>query len=181
MSRIGKQPIVVPSGVTVTITDGVVVVAGPKGTLKRVLHPVVTVEQTDGQLAIGVKNPEDKKQRALWGLSQRLVEAMVIGVTDGFSKKLEINGVGYKAAVQGSTLVLQVGFSHPVEYPILEGIAIVVEKNTVTVSGADKQSVGQTAAEIRAIKKPEPYKGKGIKYADEIIRRKAGKSAAKGQ
>jgi large subunit ribosomal protein L6 len=139
------------------------------------------VAQADNQLTVSVKNQEDKRQKALWGLFRRLVANMITGITDGFSKQLEINGVGYKASVQGKKLILNVGFSHPVEYTIPDGIDIIVEKNIITISGIDRQLVGQTAAEIRSVRKPEPYKGKGIKYTTEIVRRKVGKTAAKAE
>ena len=135
----------------------------------------IEVTQKDDQLIFIAKKSEDQTSKALWGLARSLVNNAVVGVTDGFSKTLEINGVGYKAVLNGKKLVLNVGFSHPVEYNISEGITITVDKNQITITGIDKQSVGQTAAEIRNIKKPEPYKGKGIKYIDEVIRRKAGK------
>lgn len=179
MSRIGKQPVNLPNGVEVNIEAGVVKIKGPKGELSEKLHPLVSVEKKDDQLLVTVKNPADKKQRALWGLFQRLIANLVIGVTQGFSKQLEINGIGYKAAVSGGNLVLNLGYSHPIGFRIPLGLEIKVEKNIVTIFGADKQLVGQTAAEIRALKKPEPYKGKGIKYAGEVIRRKAGKTAIK--
>ena len=180
MSRIGKQPIIIPEGVDVKIDGSQVTVKGPKGELNQNIHRFVKVEKQDSQLLISVKDPEDKKNKSLWGLFRRLIANMVVGVTDGFSKKLEINGVGYKAVVQGKNLVLNLGYSHPIEYAIPQGLEIKTEKNTIIISGSDKQLVGQTAAEIRALRKPEPYKGKGIKYAEEIIRRKTGKAAAKG-
>ncbi len=180
MSRIGKQPIKIPSGVDVTITDGVIHVKGPKGELSQRLHPMVTVAQEDGVLTVSVKDPAELAQKALWGLFRKLIANMVVGTTDGFLKKLEINGVGYKAEMKGKMLVLQLGYSHPIEFTVPVGLEISVEKNVITITGADRQVVGQTAAEIRSLRKPEPYKGKGIKYQDEIIRRKAGKTAAKG-
>ena len=179
MSRIGKQPINIPSDVEVKLADGVITVKGPKGQLSQKLHPHVSVEQKDNQLLVSVSNPTDKKDRSLWGLFGRLLANLIFGVTKGFSKKLEINGIGYKAALSGKELVLQLGYSHPVHFKIPATIEILVEKNIVTVSGPDKQLVGHTAAEIRSLRKPEPYKGKGIKYQTEVIRRKAGKAAAK--
>ncbi len=175
MSRVGKKPIEIISGVTATINGQQVEVKGPKGSLKMELHPVVKVELQDSNLIVSVPKPEDKNQRALWGLTRALLNNMVVGVTQGFKKQLEINGIGFKAAIQGNSLLLNVGFSHPVNYPFPEGIKISVEKNVITIEGIDRHLVGQSAAEIREIKKPEPYKGKGIKYADETIRRKAGK------
>lgn len=176
MSRIGKIPIEIPSGVDFNIVGATVTVKGPKGTLTVTLHPHVTV--ADG--VVSVKNPEDKKDRALWGTTRRLIGNMIDGVTKGFEKKMEAVGVGYKAAAAGPKLTLEVGFSHPVVITMPAGIAVAVEKNTITVSGIDKQMVGETAAAIRRVRPPEPYKGKGIKYVDEVIRRKAGKAAKTG-
>lgn len=175
MSRIGKLPVVIPSGVTITVDPAEVTVAGPKGTLKQFTMPGVDVNQAEGQLTITRVNDEPKN-RAKHGLMRALLHNLVVGVTEGFSKKLEINGVGYRVAMQGSDLKLNLGFSHDVIYKVPTGISAVIEQNTITVSGIDKQQVGQVAAEIRALKKPEPYKGKGIKYADERIVRKSGKS-----
>lgn len=175
MSRIGKKPIAIPTGVEVKIDGTQVTVKGSKGTLQVEVLPVVKTEMTDGQLIFSIENPEEKKDRALWGLFRNLVNNAIIGVSQGFTKSLEINGVGFKAMMQGKDLSLNVGFSHPVLFKTPEGITIETEKNVIKISGIDKQMVGQAAAEIRAIKKPEPYKGKGIKYSDEIIRRKAGK------
>ncbi|MFA6322415.1 MAG: 50S ribosomal protein L6 [Candidatus Buchananbacteria bacterium] len=180
MSRIGKQPINIPANVDVKMADGFIIVKGPKGELRQALHSDVMINREGDIITVTVKEPEDKKQRSLWGLYRRLISNMVIGTTEGFSKQLEINGVGYKAVLAGKNLNLALGFSHPVEFPIPQGIEIKVEKNVVTISGFDKELVGQTAAEIRSLKKPEPYKGKGIKYSDETIIRKEGKSAAKG-
>ncbi len=175
MSRIGKKPIDIPEKVDVKIDNNKISVKGLKGELSLDVHPLVQISQKDNQILVTVKNSEDKEQASLWGLSRTLVNNLITGVTEGFSKQLEINGIGFKAQLKGDKLVLNVGFSHPVEYSIPEGIQINVEKNIITISGIDKQKVGQVAAEIRAIKKPEPYKGKGIKYIDEVIRRKAGK------
>ena len=180
MSRKGKLPIQLPNGVSAKIEEGFVVVKGPKGELKQELHELVNVEIKENEILVTVKNPEEKKDSSLWGLFRTLIENLVLGVSEGFEKKLEINGVGYRAAVSGKTLTLTVGFSHPVQFPIPEGITITVEGNVITVSGIDKQLVGEISAQIRKVKKPEPYKGKGIKYADEVIR-KEGKSAAKGE
>ncbi|OGY47534.1 MAG: 50S ribosomal protein L6 [Candidatus Buchananbacteria bacterium RIFCSPHIGHO2_02_FULL_38_8] len=181
MSRIGKQLIVIPAGIDVKIDDKRITVKGPKGELTQDIHRLVKITQKDNQISISVKNQAEKRQKALWGLFKRLVENMIIGVKEGFSKKLEVNGVGYKAVAQGKKLVLNVGYSHPVEYDLSEGVEAGVEKNIITISGTDKQLVGQTAAEIRSIRKPEPYKGKGIKYIDEVIIRKTGKAAAKAE
>lgn len=175
MSRIGKKPINLPAGVVAKANDGLVVVKGPKGELSQKLHRMVKAEVKDSTLVVSVPDPDDRRERALWGLSRTLLNNLVLGVTKGFSKELEINGIGFKAAVSGSKLILNVGFSHPVEYLFPKDIQISVDKNAIIVLGIDKQKVGQIAAEIRAIKKPEPYKGKGIKYKEEVIRRKAGK------
>ncbi|MFA5126657.1 MAG: 50S ribosomal protein L6 [Patescibacteria group bacterium] len=179
MSRIGKKPIVLPSGVTVQISQladhEVINLKGSKGTLSVALPVGIKASNTEQQLTFSLLGDESKNNRALWGLARSLVNNAVKGVTDSFSKTLEINGVGFKAAMQGKKLILNVGFSHPVEYNPSAGINISVDKNQIIISGIDKQIVGQTAAEIRHIKKPESYKGKGIKYQDELIRRKAGK------
>lgn len=175
MSRIGKLPIPIPDGVTVTVHDRAVDVKGPKGALALTLHARVKAMAEDSKVQVTVTDPDNQTDRALWGLSRMLIANMITGVTAGYVKKLEINGVGYKAAVTGQKLTLNLGFSHAIEHAIPTGIAVAVEKNIVTVSGIDKQLVGETAAKIRAYKKPEPYKGKGIKYIDEVIRRKAGK------
>lgn len=175
MSRIGKLPIPIPAGVTPTITGQHLVIHGPKGELTIDLHPRVQAKIVDQTIQIGVSDENNQTNRALWGLSRALVANMVTGVTTGFSKKLEINGVGFRATVSGSKIVLNLGFSHPIEFDIPAGITATVEKNVLTIAGLDKQLVGETAATIRSYKKPEPYKGKGIKYADEVIRRKAGK------
>ncbi len=178
MSRIGKAPIPVPAGVDVTLADGHVTVTGPKGTLERDLPADITVRRENGVLV--VERPDDERShRALHGLTRSLVNNMVVGVTNGFQKDLEIVGVGYRAVAQGDTrLDLALGFSHPVVVQAPPGITFVVPAPTrISVKGIDKQAVGQVAAEIRAIRKPEPYKGKGIRYAGEVVRRKAGKAA----
>jgi len=180
MSRIGKQPIEIPTGVEIKLEANQIIVKGPKGTLTQQLNPVVIITQDGSTLMVTVKDPEEKSNKSMWGLFQRLISNMVTGVTTGFTKQLEINGVGYRAVVAGKILNLQLGYSHPIDYQIPDGIEISVEKNIVSVSGSDKQVVGQTAAEIRSLRKPEPYKGKGIKYTDETIKRKVGKQAAKG-
>jgi len=176
MSRIGKKPIEIPSGVTVEVTGDVIKVSGPKGSLSQKFSKGVSIEVTDTR--IEVKSADgSRKARSFQGLYRALVSNMVQGVSESISKTLEINGLGYRAEVEGSTLVLNVGYSHPVRYELPEGISASVEKNTViTVTGIDKQLVGQVASEIRSIRKPEPYKGKGIKYANEQIKRKAGKT-----
>lgn len=179
MSRIGKKTIEIPQGVTIAVTDNVVRVQGPKGTLERVVHPKVTVKVVDNIVSVDVAKKEDKSERSLWGTFGAHINNMIEGVTKGFQKQLELNGVGFRVAMQGTDLKLEVGFSHSVVFKIPEGIQAKVEKNVITLDGFDKELLGATAAELRAVKKPEPYKGKGIKYVDEIIRRKAGKTAAK--
>ncbi len=177
MSRIGKMPIAIPADVTVEIAENnKVTVKGPKGTLERVLAPQLTIKMEDG--AIVVERPNDlKKNKSLHGLTRTLIANMVEGVTKGYEKVLEINGVGYRAAKQGKSLNLTLGYSHPVVLEDPEGIETVVEgNNKIIVKGIDKEKDGQHAAEIRDKRRPEPYKGKGIKYADEVIRRKAGKT-----
>lgn len=180
MSRIGKQTIPVPSGVEVSITPTQVNVTGVKGALSLPLHKSVKVFLENGVVSVAVTQPNQKNDRALWGLFNRLLANMVIGVTKGFQKQLEVNGVGFKVSVSGSQLNLSLGFSHPVVFELPKGIEAKVEKNLITISGIDKQLVGETAARIRALKKPEPYKGKGIKYVDEVIKRKATKAAKAG-
>lgn len=175
MSRIGKKPISIPSGVKVEKIGQSLKVSGPKGNLEIVLHPHVSVNIAEKEVSVDVNDQEAKKQRALWGLFRSLVYNMVEGVTKGFEKKLEVNGVGFKVQTQGQKLNMVLGFSHPIEVDIPKDLQVTVEKNVITVTGADKQRVGQFAAEIREFKKPEPYKGKGIKYDNEVIVRKAGK------
>jgi len=177
MSRVGKQLIIIPSGVTVRIEGQKVSVKGPKGDLERTFHSNTAIILNGREISVSVKNPEEGFDRGLWGLSRVLISNMITGVTEGFFKKLEIAGIGFKAQVQGNKLVLSLGFSHPVELEFPKNISAVVEKNLVTVSGIDKEQVGQFAATIKLLKKPEPYKGKGIKYQGEKIRRKAGKAA----
>lgn len=181
MSRIGKQPIELPEKVTMTIADGSIVVKGPNGEVKVPVHPKVKVEQKDNTVSVTVANPEDKDERALWGLYGSLLSNMMKGVTTGFERKLEINGVGYKVAASGNTLNLSLGYSHDIKFEVPKTVKAVVEKNVITLTGADKQEVGQVAAKIRALRKPEPYKGKGIKYMEEVIRRKEGKQAKAGE
>lgn len=175
MSRLGKLAIIVPAGVEVKINPGQVLVKGPKGEVTEKIPAVVKIDNQAGILQVSVNNPNNSEQRAMWGLARQLVANAVKGVTDGFSKTLELSGIGFKVQLEGKTLVLNLGFSHQVRYELPADIAGQVEKNTITVSGVNKQRVGQVAAEIRSLRKPEPYKGKGIKYSDEVIRRKAGK------
>jgi large subunit ribosomal protein L6 len=175
MSRIGKLPIKIPNGVTITVEPSEIAVTGPKGTLKQFTMPGITVAQQDSEVVV-TRVDDEAMHRAKHGLMRTLVANMITGVSEGFKKQLEINGVGYRAAMQGAQLKLNVGFSHDVLYDIPAGVQITVEQNVITISGIDKQQVGQVAAEIRAVKKPEPYKGKGIKYVGERIIRKAGKS-----
>ena len=175
MSRVGKHPVELPSGVEVVLDGKTVKAKGKLGQLAYQSTDDVTVALDGGKVVIKPVD-ESKRARAMWGTTRARIQAMVTGVSEGFTKQLEINGVGYRAAVQGSALGLQLGYSHDINYPIPEGITIKCEKPTsITISGADKQQVGQVAAEIRAFRKPEPYKGKGIKYVDEIILRKEGK------
>ncbi|MDO4541609.1 MAG: 50S ribosomal protein L6 [Bacillota bacterium] len=181
MSRIGKMPVTVPSGVKVTLDGSHIIVEGPKGKLERDLHPNMTVKLEENVLT--VERPSDKKEdRALHGLTRALINNMVVGVSAGFTKEMELVGVGYRAAKQGRNLVLTVGYSHPVEMEPLEGVEVDVPVPTkITISGADKEKVGAFAANVRSVRPPEPYKGKGIKYANEVIKRKAGKAGVKGE
>jgi len=175
MSRIGKKPVSLPSSVSAEFKDGKLNVKGPKGTLSLEVHPKVFITIDGSTLTVDVKNKENKAEKALWGLFRALVQNLVLGVTEGFAKKLEVNGVGFKVAIAGKQLVLNLGFSHPINVDIPEDLVITIEKNVIAISGSDKQKVGQFAANVRALKVPEPYKGKGIKYDDEVILRKAGK------
>ena len=175
LSRIGKLPIEIPSGVTITVDSGDVTVKGPKGELKQFITPAVTVKVEDGVLTVSPKD-ESKVARSQHGLMRTLVNNMVTGVTKGYEKKLEVNGVGFRVQATNNELEMTLGFSHPVKYKAPAGVSITNDKMNILVSGIDKQQVGQVAAEIRSLKKPEPYKGKGIKYADEVILRKAGKT-----
>lgn len=175
MSRIGTQPIAIPDGVKVEIGKGTIAVKGKKGSLSQTFSPEMQVEQKDGRILVA---PIKKQRRLkpLWGLTRALINNMVVGVSEGFSKNLQIVGVGYRAAVQGSTLKLSLGFSHDVMFPIPDGIKIKVDKNTnLTVEGSDPQLVGQVCADIRRYRPPEPYKGKGVRYADEHVSLKEGK------
>ena len=180
MSRVGKAPIELPSGVEVSVANGVVSVKGPKGDLMETIDARITTTVDDGVVTLS-RVDDERQTRALHGLSRALVNNMVIGVTEGYQKDLELVGVGYRAALKGNTLELQVGFSHPVTVEAPDGVEFEVPENTkVTVRGIDKQQVGQVAANVRAVRKPEPYKGKGIRYVGEHVRRKAGKAGVAG-
>ena len=176
MSRVGRAPVVIPAGVTVDLKEGnEITVKGPKGTLTRVLPAEMEIKMEDGQVL--VSRPNDlKKMKSLHGLTRSLIRNMVVGVSEGYTKVLEVNGVGYRAQKNGKTLVLNLGYSHPIEMEDPEGLESSVDGNKITISGIDKEKVGQYAANIRDKRRPEPYKGKGIKYADEVIRRKVGKA-----
>ena len=180
MSRIGRMPVAIPAGVEIKVADGnLITVKGPKGTLTQKLDPTMTIKQEGAEMHVSRPNDE-KENRALHGLTRALLHNMVVGVTEGYKKELDINGVGYRAAKEGKKLVLTIGYSHPVEVEEVEGISIEVPNpNHIVISGCDKQKVGQFAAELREKRPPEPYKGKGIKYTDEVIRRKVGKTGVK--
>ena len=175
MSRIGKKPVAIPAGVTASMANGVITMKGPKGELTMSTVPDITYELTDGEVAVKPAN-NTRRARSFWGMQRTLVQNLVVGVTEGFTKTLNITGVGYRANVQGSNLKLQLGYSHDVDFAIPDGIDIKTpDQTTIHISGSDRQKVGQVAAEIRRWRKPEPYKGKGIKYAGEFIFRKEGK------
>lgn len=175
MSRIGKQPIEIPSGVTITVDQDFITVNGSKGELKQFTMDGIKVAQEDNQVVV-TRVSDEPKLRAKHGLMRSLINNMVVGVSKGFEKKLEVNGVGYRVNLAGNALKLSLGYSHEINFTLPQGVNAVVEQNVITISGIDKQQVGQVAAEIRALRKPEPYKGKGVKYIDEHIIRKAGKS-----
>lgn len=178
MSRIGSKPIPLPTGVDATVQAGVVTVKGPKGVLTVTLHPAVTATVSPERLVeVSVAHGDNVTERSLWGLSRQLIANAVAGVQKPYEKALEFVGVGYKVALAGSTVKMEVGYSHPVDFPLPTGVEAKVEKQVLTLSGIDKQLVGEMAAQIRRIRPPEPYKGKGIKYVGEVIRRKAGKTA----
>lgn len=176
MSRVGKQELQIPQGVTTELKDGQIIVRGAKGELKKSLRKEVSVSVDEGIVRVA-PTEETIFARALWGTTTSHIQNMIQGVTEGFEKKLEIHGVGYRAEVSGNTLTLNVGYSHPVTFTVPVGVSVVVEKNVVTVSGHDKEVVGQFSADIRATRKPEPYKGKGIRYQGEFVRRKEGKKS----
>ncbi len=177
MSRIGKKPIRIPEGVEVKIEKGEVIVKGPRGELRKEIPSKIGVEIKEKEIFVSAKSG-DKKTRAIWGTTRAVLSNLIEGVTKGFEKKLEIQGVGYKAVMEGEDLILSVGFSHPVKIKSPPGIKVSVEKNIITFSGIDKELVGQIAAKTRRVKPPEPYKGKGIRYLGEVVRRKVGKKAA---
>lgn len=180
MSRIGKKPIQIPSKVQITVDNEILTVNGPKGTLTRTLNPAVRINIEDGVLNVSPGDPEDRKVVALQGMSRALIQNMVTGVTNGYEKILLLSGIGYRAELNGNTVILNVGFSNPVNFELPEGVSAKIEKNTqITLSSIDKENLGATAANIRRIRPPEPYKGKGIMYSDETIIKKAGKAAAK--
>ena len=181
MSRLGKLPIILPAGVSAVTTASGLIVKGPKGEQKVLVNSIISVKIENGEIVIAPFDKAAKNASAMWGLVWSLTRNAVIGVSVGFEKKLEINGVGYRAAVAGNKLNMNLGFSHPIEFILPVGITAVVEGNTITLRGVSKEQVGEISAQIRKIRKPEPYKGKGVKYSDEIIRRKAGKSATKGK
>ncbi len=177
MSRIAKKPIAIPSGITIKVDGSVITVTGPKGTLTRTFLPTIAITAESNELVLVPQN-DTPATRALWGTYASHLKNMIAGVTTPFSKKLILEGVGYKSEVSGKNLVLALGFSHPVSMPIPEGLTVTAEKNQITVSGIDTESVGQFTATVRSLKKPEPYKGKGFRYDGEVIRRKQGKKAA---
>ena len=179
MSRIGKKPIIIPPGVTVTIAGLGVLVKGPKGEIHRDIRPEILAEVKDGALIL-VPKIETRLTPAYWGLTRAILAHAVEGVSNGFEKRLEIEGIGYRVSLDGRDLIFLLGFSHPIRFAAPEGIEFKIEKNVITVSGFNKEVVGEVAAKIRALKKPEPYKGKGIHYQGEVIRRKAGKKASTG-
>lgn len=181
MSRLGKLPITLPAGVTVAFENNILTVKGPKGELKREIKKPVLLTISEKEIIVSVEDTTAPKQRAFWGLFRGLISNMVTGVSVGFVKKLEINGVGYRAAVAGRVLNLNLGYSHPIVFALPEGIDATVEGNVIVLSGISNELLGNTAYKIRKFRKPEPYKGKGVKYSTEVIRRKAGKSAAKGK
>lgn len=178
MSRIGKLPIEIKQGVEVTIAGNRVTVKGPKGELDMSKHPKIEAKVVDGNVVV-TRKEETVEAGKLWGLTRTLINNMVVGVSEGFEKKLEFKGTGYRASSEENKLTLHMGYNSPVIMEIPAGIEAKVQKNTITISGSDKQAVGQFAAEVRQVRKPEPYKGKGIRYSDEVIRRKAGKAAGK--
>jgi large subunit ribosomal protein L6 len=181
MSRLGKLPIKLPAGVNFTADTKELTFKGPKGELHLTANPLIGAKVENNEIIVAPYDKEAKNASAMWGLMWSLIRNSVIGVSEGFIKKLEINGVGYRATVAGNQINMALGFSHPIEFKLPKGITASVAANVITLEGADKALIGETAAQIRKIRKPEPYKGKGVKYVDEVIRRKAGKAAAKGK
>ena len=176
MSRVGKKPIEISDKIKITYSDRVLTVAGEKGTLTRTIHPDVNLNIDDNALTVTIDNM-DKKTRSLWGMTRALIANMVTGVSQGFERALEINGIGYRAEISGKNILFNLGYSHPIDFPLPEGISANIDKNIIKLSGIDKALLGYTASTIRSLRPPEPYKGKGVKYAEEYIQRKAGKTA----
>jgi len=176
MSRVGKKPIEILDKIKITYTDRVLTVVGEKGTLTRTIHPDVNVNIDDKTLTVTIENM-DKKTRSLWGMTRALIANMVTGVSQGFERALEINGIGYRAELKGKNIEFNLGYSHSIDFPLPEGISATIEKNIIKLSGIDKDLLGYTASTIRSLRPPEPYKGKGVKYVEEYIQRKAGKTA----
>ena len=176
MSRVGKKPIEISDKIKITYTDRVLTVSGEKGTLTRTIHPDVIVNIDKNTLAVTI-DTMDKKTRSLWGMTRALIANMVVGVSQGFERSLEINGIGYRAELKGKNIKFNLGYSHPIDFPLPEGISANIEKNMIKLSGIDKELLGYTASTIRSLRPPEPYKGKGVKYVEEYIQRKAGKTA----
>lgn len=179
MSRIGKKPIAIPEKVEIKINGGLIQVKGPKGSLEGNFHPEVKIEKKDKSILVSIPETRTNTQKSLWGLSRTLLNNMIVGVTEGFVKKLEFNGVGYRAAVQGNMLTLNMGHSHQIDFELPAGITAKVNKNVIEIIGCSKELVGFVSAKVRSFRPPEPYKGKGIKYAEEVILRKAGKTGVK--
>ncbi len=176
MSRVGKKPIEISDKIKITYSDRILTVQGDKGTLTRTIHPDVNLNIEDNSLTVTIENM-DKKTRSLWGMTRALVANMVTGVSQGFDRALEINGIGYRAELKGKNILFNLGYSHPIDFPLPEGISATIEKNIIKLSGIDKDLLGYTASTIRSLRPPEPYKGKGVKYVEEYIQRKAGKTA----
>jgi large subunit ribosomal protein L6 len=176
MSRVGKKPIEISDKIKIAYSDRILTVSGDKGTLTRTIHPDVNLNIEDNSLTVTIENM-DKKTRSLWGMTRAIVANMVTGVTQGFERALEINGIGYRAEINGKNILFNLGYSHPIDFPLPEGISAIIEKNIIKLSGIDKDLLGYTASTIRSLRPPEPYKGKGVKYAEEYIQRKAGKTA----
>ena len=176
MSRVGKKPIGIPEKVKITFSDSVLSVQGEKGTLTRTIHPDVQLNIDNAFLTVSI-DLMDKKTRSLWGMTRALISNMVTGVSKGFERDLEINGIGYRAELKGNNIEFNLGYSHPIDFPLPEGISAKIDKNIIKLMGVDKELLGYTASTMRALRPPEPYKGKGVKYAEEHIQRKAGKTA----